>query len=371
MSTSSIWAHLLVVPEDGSEQFEMGVRHVDPLALEDLLDLSGPHRVVAFGPLMRGTGTSGEVGREERVRLNVSLRSRPTIFTLIRGGWLPPSLIGHRILLLDRNVFHRLTKYATRTGRIEDQASAEDLLGSGATFNLGLCAQEGSKRREPSWEEYVASYAEASRTFAAALPSARFIEPTSLLLQAGYQNILDVRKTYASEIRFLCEVSPLLVEPVRRAERRPLEDRLFEAATESELPRSSFALVLALGCLYGPGEDASLAIARRVLNPRRVYDSGDAHNAIADLRCLQFAAMGIGMAGDGIAFCTSDLALAKLWCALGPGRGAWNGRRFDLTLSLSAALFSALDDENLARLGSRIALFHATAPVGFPQAPSS
>lgn len=339
----------------------MGVRHIAPFDLGDLLNLTEPHRVGAFGPIVRGW-PSAERGKDERIDFDLELKHCPTVFVLVLGGWLPPSLVGHRNLLLDRNVLHRVVKHAAGTGRPEDQSSVEELVASAATFNVGMCAFEGTNRREPSRDEYIAAYDEASRSVLARIPGRRLIPSTPAVLDAGYQNIVDAHRTYVCESRFLRIASPMVAEPITPDACRALEGRLFQTAWETGLPRSSFALALALGCLYESRVDPRLMIARRVLKPSRVYEGGDAHNSIADLRALQFTAMAIGLGVGEFGFCTSDSALAKLWCALGPGRGAWNGQRFDMTLSISRVLFGSLNEEGFERLGSALATFHSTAP---------
>lgn len=99
----------------GSVQFEPS--SVQPLGLEELLSAMGPNggplplELAAADALVDGRVVSGR----STIRMPIEFNRRITIFALVEGGWLPPSLIPSPRLLVDRNVISGLAECGRRS----------------------------------------------------------------------------------------------------------------------------------------------------------------------------------------------------------------------------------------------------------------
>ena len=115
--------------------------------------------------------------------------------------------------------------------------------------------------------------------------------------------------------------------------------------------RLGFPLVAALSCIYEG--DKSISPARKVLKPSPRYGKEEAYNALADLRHLELKLAGATAVHDGeFALCTSDIGLALFWCGL-PCALKADGKTF--SSSLTPDLFPRLGEQDLVRLGNRLA----------------
>ena len=91
----------------------------------------------------------------------------------------------------------------------------------------------------------------------------------------------------------------------------------------------------------------------KLLNPKMVYRSEDAFNALSDLHHLELAAAGqVYFPEEPFAFSTCDRALAALWCALSPRGVSKDGATITFTLDLTEELFPRLATDELLQVGS-------------------
>ena len=133
-----------------------------------------------------------------------------------------------------------------------------------------------------------------------------------------------------------------------------VERQVVEAARANSLAPHSMVVLAALSCLYEPQNGEQPQIGRRVLKLTPDYTPEQIHNALADIRSLEYLAAASGLPGTGIGFCTRDKALAAFWAYLGMTEAAWSGNSFSATYSPRKDLFPRLQVPEVQELLVRL-----------------
>ncbi|MCC6653001.1 MAG: hypothetical protein IT348_17740 [Candidatus Eisenbacteria bacterium] len=314
-----------VASEDGQEcEFESLTAR--PLGLDQLAN-AGPERSNTFDVDL--LAESGLVNGA-RVR-GCSLRMRPfvsaepvTVFGLVAGGWLPISLAAPPRYLIDRSMVGMFRRLAAGTGR-RDAPANQWWLGRFPVpdpwINALPCALEGDQRTTPSFDAFVRSLRAAELDVRRVLPAARQPMFGPDTLPELYRVIAELSHRIPAETNFLLQAEPLIREPRGTRERPQVQRQILTLAAQCNLRHGSLALAAVISSLYDTGAPAS---GRGIIKPRAGYDSGDAYNALSDLRMLELAAVA-GIWGtsskqliDPHILLTRDRAVAEMWCTLRP-----------------------------------------------------
>lgn len=281
----------------------------------------------------------------------------PIKFWVIQlGGWMPISLSGAKVILLDRCVRSNLVDLSSRPVRADKEAHAywlSHLDKPGLQINPALCAFEGVKRRVPTFEEFVSELESSTNILKGLLKQAKLIEHDPKDYEQIYENVSSLGARYSQEAKFLMAVCPLISHRVGKGKEVRVEAKISEIAHTLGLEKSSIFLISALSCLYELPSGKSPHIGRSVLNPTPSYTPEQAHNAISDIRSLEFLAAISGLPGASIGLCTGDQHLAALWVALRVSNPRWVGKKFMAIVSPSKRLFPRLDDGGFSALASR------------------
>jgi hypothetical protein len=351
---STPWARIRHVDDSTSVVTDFDLVNVDPFGLAELSS-QGPFAVTGHGFRVEDNLAIENVRRRSTMKAAVRFNAPPRLFVLVKNGWLPTALTSPRTLLLDRNILRRLRMFASNRGDPGDNFWVGFLTTGTMAFNPALCAHEGREGHPPTMEQFRSEYQSAAEVIRSSLPRAQLIELTEENLEQLYSNVVAIRETHTAEAHFLRRVAPLLTERLPEAQLLAAEDQLFEIAAGTRLPSSSLTLILAISCLYEDRAGSPPLAARGILKPTAAYTVADAHNAISDLRAIQFLIMGLSMFGEEIALCTSDRSLAAFWCSLAPTPGSWQNHQFTFTAQVSTTLLPAAVYEDRVRIGERIA----------------
>lgn len=155
---------------------------------------------------------------------------------------------------------------------------------------------------------------------------------------------------------FLCEISSFLAAPTSGAKLRYAADRILETADRHKVDRQALAVLIALSCLFEDSQSNIKSIGRNILKPTQTYDAGDAFNAICDLRHIELAAFGHAWVTQGrFALCTSDKAVASLWCALGIRDITATATGTEYKFDFSPELFPRLNEAAIGEIASLLA----------------
>lgn len=151
----------------------------------------------------------------------------PTVFSLVKGGWLPlPFAIPPRFLV-DRNVVISLRKLRLGQTVLNGQALTwwtKFFEEGAALFNPLPYAFEAGFRRKPTMDEFMAAYDEGVAELRASLPKCRIIHFEQAHYRAAYTQLEAFDRRNECETKFLLRVCPL----IRRA--RPKTQRTRRAS---------------------------------------------------------------------------------------------------------------------------------------------
>jgi hypothetical protein len=172
----------------------------------------------------------------------------------------------------------------------------------------------------------------------------------------AYSQLRALHANTPREVDFFCEIGPLLAAPTSGKKLRTVADRILAAAERVGVDRQSIAVLVALSCLYEDPQSRTKSIGRSILKPKSVYVAGQAYNAICDLRHIELAAAGQAWVTRGrFALCTSDKAVASLWCALGIRDFVATAAGTEYTFDFSPELFPRLDEAGIAEVATLLA----------------
>jgi hypothetical protein len=265
------------------------------------------------------------------VTLNMTVRfDHPVkVWVLQLGGWLPIQFTGVNTLLIDRCVTIAVNDLAVRPDRRDMDAERwwfEQLNSPRFALNAILCAAEGPTRSEPTFGAFVSELARVSKILAQAFPNASVVRHDPKHFAGIYETVSAARGRHAREVTFLASVAPLLTDRVAATRSPKVERQIIHAARTNALAPHSMVVLAALSCLYEPQRGEQPQIGRRVLKLTPDYTSEQIHNALADIRSLEYLAAASGLPGAGVGFCTRDRALAAFWTHLGMTEAVWTGK---------------------------------------------
>ena len=335
---------------------------VRPLGLGELTALLlQPHasitlQCLARDPKINGDIVTGTATMDGRLTFN----EPATIYALVpNGGWLPVPFISPQHFLLDRNVvvnFRKLRQNRNFSDRKAHQFWTGFFEQGTALFNPLPYALEGEARRVPDFDEFVQAFEQGVKDVEEIFPRCGVVRYSPDHYRLAYAQLQAIHANTPSEIEFICEISPLLVAPTSGAKLRSVADRMLEIADRHKVGRQSLALLIALSCLFEDPQSRSKSIGRKILNPSQTYNAGDAYNAISDLRHIELAATGHAWVTQGsFALCTSDKAVASLWCALGIRDIVQTTTGAEYTFDFSPDLFPRLTEAGIREMASLLA----------------
>ena len=146
-------------------------------------------------------------------------------------------------------------------------------------------------------------------------------------------------------MKFLSEIAPSLSVRVSGRKAGQVEGLIIEAAIANALLLRSFVVLAALSCLYEPQDGMQPMIGRGVLKPKAQYTMTDAHNALSDIRSLEFLALFAGLPGSNVGFVTQDRNLCAFWAGIGVGAPTVKGDKFSAELFPGVNLFPRLSKD--------------------------
>lgn len=229
------------------------------------------------------------------------------VFSLVMGGVYPLFLASSGIQIIDRNILVFLRKQARQpqTGPRADALRywLGFLNAPDQKINPILCAMEGTDQRVPTFEEFRDELHRACDEVAAYFPQAQVLRQGGDHLPSVYEIVRQVNARHERETRFLCNVAPTLCDRKTGRRLNAARDALLAEAANHELAGQSMAAWAALSCLYEGANDKTQVAAKRIIKPKRVYESKHAHNALADLRGLEMLAAGFPLGQDDLSLC--------------------------------------------------------------------
>lgn len=280
------------------------------------------------------------------------------IWVLQLGGWLPIQFTGVGTVLIDRCVMVAARELAENPSRQGMQAKRwwlEQLNTPRFALNALLCAAEGGTTSEPTCEAFTAELADLTGTLAELFPLAKIIRHDPKDFGALYQTVTATRDRHAREASFLAQIASLLVDRVAVSRSRKVENQIVDLARTNLLVPHSIVVLAALSCLYEPQDGEHPRIGRGVLKLAREYGPERIHNALADIRSLEYLAAGSGLESAGVGFCTRDKALAAFWTHLGMHEAVWHENTFSVICVPNQQLFPRLHEQDVLELLHRLA----------------
>jgi hypothetical protein len=294
---------------------------------------------------------------EASLRFTIEFPHQLNVWVLQIGGWLPIQFTGASLILVDRCVTIAAQKLALNPDRTDMEADRWWLAAlnrPGFALNAILCAAEGWTASEPTYESFCAELRKATDNLVAQFPNAKVIRHDPQTLPAVYDTIAAIRERQLHGASFLRAIAPLLTNRVAANRVRKVERQLIEAAKANSLDLHSFVVLAGLSCLYEPQHGEHPRIGRGVLKFTPSYTAEQMHNALADLRSLEYLAISSGLPGAGVGLCTRDKALAAFWTYLGVSEPTWHDNSFSAKLAPQPELFGRLSREGVQELLTRL-----------------
>lgn len=292
-----------------------------------------------------------------KFKMTLKFEHPVTVYALVIGGWFPLPLAPAGVLIIDRNILQILPRPSGSRTRHDFEANRYWLTHLNAELykiNPVLCAMEGATRTTPTYAEFTRVFDEACDLIRKHWPRASLVDFTDIHYRAAYETIEQTHPRYLRGSRFLVDVSPLLFQRKEERNLRKTEDAIVDIASKCGLAPFSLPLLAALSCLYESKDGDMPLIGRRIIKPTPSYTSANAHNALADLRALEYLAAAASVVQVETAFCTRDKHLAAFWCALKFQCGKWNENGVSIDLQLGNSLFPRLRDEEVDALCERL-----------------
>jgi hypothetical protein len=284
--------------------------------------------------------------------------NQPAAFALVLGGVFPLAFTTDYVLLIDRNILGTLSS-------LESESNCSDLKVTKRWLNFlnsptqminpALCAFEGNQKAVPSPVEFRNAFIKASREVATYLPKAKLIQYEGNNYDAAYKVIQNLAKRYQAENEFLVKAVPTIIHQTPNSKLRATEEKLLFLCKEQGLNTHSLVVLAILSCLYEAKTEKKYSIGRRIIKPKQDYGCQQAHNAISDLRALEFlVAISPLMPDRKVAFCTCDKALAAFWCALQINEVRWQKDSFNFNAAVNKKLFPRLEQDEIEAFVERL-----------------
>lgn len=292
-----------------------------------------------------------------KLEMNIKFTHPPTVFCLQFGGWLPPAFMSADVVLVDRNITSLLPSIDSLSNRkdIEGNKWWFSFLNNPTTkLNPILCAFEGGNGKVPNFDEFCTELNRLSELMEASFPAAEIIKFDGKSLTQAYQLVHDLNDRYKREQSFLMSIAPLICNTPAKSKLLETEQKILSCARSNNLPNCSLIFIAALSCLYEDPSSTKEQAGRKILKPTPNYTNKAAHNAISDLRALEFIMYSNGMELGNPAFCTRDRYLAYFWCSIQPSRRIKSADPESLSINIKSDLFPRLNEEQLKKLEERI-----------------
>lgn len=289
-----------------------------------------------------------------RLTMTVQFPHPVTVFALVLGGWFPLPLVGGHLLVLDKNVLGMLRLIHKGTSTRSDVAGNAWWLSfinsNSQTVNPVLCAFEGNRRSVPSFEEFRSEFLKLQDELAKYLPQARRVTYTTDAFEAVYEILNNISARHQAETDFLIDAVPFVAQPTGDTHLQEKRDRILAMASAAGLKGRTPIVLAVLSCLYESRDGSVPSIGRKLIKPRSNYGSGAAHNAIWDLRALEFL-VGASASNLGpVAFCTRDRAMVAFWCALNVRDPSWKNNTLMYNVTLDQKLFPRITEHEIRKL---------------------
>ena len=329
---------------------------VRPFDAETLLE-SDDGQCLGLDLEMQSRGMTLNEERHEElfdVRARVQFPEALTVFSLVRGGWLPmPFTIPPRFLV-DRNVVIQLRRIREGGNVPNSQALLwwTRLFEEGsAMFNPLPYAFEGAYRRKPTKAEFVQAFDEGSAEIEQALPACHVIRYNEQNYDAAYDQLEAFDRRAAREIAFLVAVAPMIAQRPSEAQLWTTAREVLNLADRHQIQKGSMPTLAALSCVFEDQQGSVRSIGRALLKPSATYTEADAFNGLSDIRHIEMTSAGQTHFGaESFAFCTCDRGVARFWSALALRGVPGEGDVIENTFDLGTDMFSRLDQAGILRL---------------------
>lgn len=346
---------------ESGRSLEFNPTYVQPLGVTDLRALQQNNatalqmQLVATDPLVDGKKQIGLA----TIKTRIMFSEPPTVFSLVKGGWLPlPFAIPPRFLV-DRNVVISLRKLRLGQTVLNGQALVwwTKLFEEGsAQFNPLPYAFEAGFRRKPTMAEFMIAYDEGVMELRASLPKCTIIHFEEAHYRAAYAQLEALDRRANCESAFLLRVCPLIAERLPRHKEQDVLRAILNVADKNHVARSSLVVLAVLSCLFEDVHGELPLIGREIIKPNKNYTMAEAYNAISDLRHMELAAAGqIFFQEEAFSLCTCDQAIALFWSALSIRGESQGNDVIHLTFDLTTELFPRLSTTELLQLEAQLA----------------
>lgn len=301
---------------------------------------------------------------DEKYKISGTLTFKPkeriTAFVLEMGGFLPLCFTGAKIILVDRNILSNALNI-TNNGKHKDNVANEWWFSfldyPNYHLNPILSALEGSCRKIQTYELFCLEFKRGREILQRAFPNATVVDYSEIHYKAAYDLVKEIIHDYNSEVNFLKEAVPLVVQRNPRDKLYKIESKIIQSLLNNGLNNSTLSLIACLSCLYESAGSGSKSIGRQVLKPKKIYTDPMAHNALMDLYSLIFLIQSNTKLVENIGLCTSDNGLLRFWCALKADKdGVTSPTGFKFSITLTSEMFESLNDEEISALMNRIGI---------------
>ena len=298
-------------------------------------------------------------GKKVQVKMNIKFHEPITAYALLPDGWLPFAFAPASVVLVDRNIVATAKSIAAESKRADIPANKwwfRFLDNKNYTLHPMLAALEGNARRNPTYDEFVLEFQQATESLKEVFPSANFIDFDEKQYRAGYAIAEDMEKRYESDVAFLIGASEHLQMVASEGKLRTIEDTLLMVSRSLEPKPSLFVVLAALSCLYENSKDPAANIGRNILKPKRDYSELSAHNAISDIRALELLLIFQNLQVRPPIYCTRDKALKDFWVAVNPTQVVRSEGGCEFKLRFRKELFPRLTYKECESLIERLEL---------------
>lgn len=288
------------------------VGSIKPLGLDDfarknlLLEFNGT-KYDFSDPLLIPESGSHRFEIKHKLNLNT--------FHLVDGGWLPPTYCLEGGYILDRNVVsnfeHSNNPKSMAFNEWFNVVKASDEVKVSTLFS----SIERNGESFPKYSEFLAAINSDHLTVRGFLPKINVLGFESVHVKSLYDFMCDLR--CESNIEFLREAVPLIVNTPKHSERINIASKLFSLVKKQSLSYCQHLLILCLSCLYG-GELKFQQFSRMIIKPNKNYTNKNALNCINDITFIEVILFIKKFFYLSVGGTTSDKALAMYWCALNP-----------------------------------------------------
>jgi hypothetical protein len=345
---------------DSGDRVEFAPSFVHPLGNTELRLLHKTNVAVELQLDADGITINGERKTEQmHARATITFREPPTVFALVRGGWLPPPFAMPPNFLVDQNVVIALRKL--RQGQISVNRQQVEwwfkiFESSSAMFNPLPYAFEAEFRRKPTIREFIKAYDEGVSELKKSFPNCKVVSYQSAIYEAAYAQLEAFDEANAAQTNFLIQTCKLVRDRVPRQREGEVLREILAVADSLRIPRASPVVLAVASCLFEDFHGSIPSIGRQIIKPKRNYSVADAFNAINDLRHIELAAASQTYFGENaFHLCTCDRAVAMLWCALSlRGESSTRGS-IEMTFDLTSDLFARLSNQEILEVKELLA----------------